>query len=149
MKANGSVMLWADLIQGQYPDYEGVVPSEFCGCVTVSTSALGGAVSRLLALSKGCRVGRVRLAVDGGEMVLKAADAGVGVSAVERLTPSAIEGTVPTCGFNVRYLYEALGRLSDAMRVQLKFSDGGGNGPVVVESSECTGLSAVIMPMRV
>ena len=27
MRVNGSVMLWADLIEGQYPDYEGVVPA--------------------------------------------------------------------------------------------------------------------------
>ena len=47
----------------------------------------------------------------------------MGVSAVERLTPSSVEGTVPDCGFNVRYLSEALERLPDAARVHLKFSD--------------------------
>ena len=44
MRVNGSVMLWANLIEGQYPDYEGVVPAAWSGCVTISKSVLGSAV---------------------------------------------------------------------------------------------------------
>ena len=148
VRVNGAVMLWADLIEGQYPAYEGVIPSEYCGCVTIGKRTLGSAVSRLAALSKGCRVGRVRLAVEDGEMVLQVEDAVLGVSAVERLAPSSVDGTVPACGLNVRYLSDALERLPDAARVQLKFSDGAGESPVAVESSDCAGLFALLMPMR-
>ena len=149
VRVNGSVLLWADLVDGQYPEYEGVIPSEYSGCVTMRKSVLGSAVSRLLALSKGTKVGRVCLTVEDGEMVLQVEDAASGVTATECLTPSAIEGTVPVCGFNVRYLAEALERLPDASRVQLRFSDDKGESPVAVESSECSGLFALIMPMRV
>ena len=148
VQVNGSVMLWADLIEGQYPAYEGTIPADWSGCVTLSKGVLGSAVSRLLALSKGCRVGCVRLAVEDGEMVLTVEDAALGVSAVERLTPSSVEGTVPVCGFNVRYLSEALARLPDAARVQLKFSDDKGESPVAVESPACAGLFALVMPVR-
>ena len=148
IKANGSVMLWADLIEGQYPDYEGVVPSAYSGCVTMPRGVLGDAVSRLLALSKGYQSWRIRLAVEDGEMVLKVEHAVAGLSAVARLAPCAIEGTVPACGFNVRYLSEALDRLPGTGRVQLKFSDDKGESPVAIESSECKGISALIMPMR-
>lgn len=149
IQVNGSVTIWADLIDGQYPEYEGTIPADFTGCVTMLKSALGAAVSRLLALSKGTKVGRVRLAVEDGEMVLQVEDAARGVSASERLTPPNIEGTVPACGLNVRFLAEALERLPDTARVQLKFSDDQGESPVAVESSECPGLFALIMPMRV
>ena len=81
-------------------------------------------------------------------MVLQVEDAVMGISAVERLTPSSVEGLVPACGFNVRYLSEALERLSDAARVHLKFSDDKGESPVAVESSDCSGLFALVMPMR-
>ena len=148
VRAGGAVMLWADLIEGRYPAYEGIVPSAYSGSVTVSKSVLGGAVARLAALSKGCRVARVRLTVEDGEMVLTVEDAVLGVTAVERLVPSCIEGTVPVCGFNVRYLSEALERLPDAARVQLKFSDEAGESPVAVESPECPGLFALVMPVR-
>ena len=149
IQVNGSVTIWADLIDGQYPEYEGVIPSEYAGCVTMRKNVLGSAVSRLLALSKGTRVGRVCLTVEDGVMVLQVEDAAYGVSATERLTPSNIEGTVPVCGFNVRYLAEALERLPDTARVQLKFSDEKGESPVAIESSACAGLFALVMPMRV
>ena len=148
VRVNGSVMLWADLIDGKYPAYEGVIPSEYSGCVTIGNGPLGSAVSRLVALSKGCRVARLRLAVEDGEMALKVEDDALGVSAMERLTPSSVEGTVPVCGFNVRYVSEALARLPDAVRVQLKFSDELGESPVAVVSPDCSGLFAVVMPMR-
>ena len=57
IQVNGSVMLWADLIEGQYPAYEGTIPADWSGCVTMTKGVLGNAVSRLLALSKGCRGG--------------------------------------------------------------------------------------------
>ena len=148
VRVNGAVMLWSGLIDGQYPAYEGVIPSAYGGCVTIGKRTLGSAVSRLVALSKGCRVGRVRLTVEDGEMVLEVEDAVLGVAAVERLAPASVDGTVPVCGFNVRYLSDALERLPDAARVQLKFSDDQGESPVAVESSDCSGLFAVIMPMR-
>ena len=119
------------------------------GCVTIRKSVLGSAVSRLLALTRGTRVGRVCLRVEDGGMVLHVEDAASGVSATERLTPSEIQGTVPVCGFNVRYLAEALERLPDASWAQLRFSDDKGESPVAVESSECSGLFALIMPIRV
>ena len=149
VQVNGLVMLWADLIEGQYPVYEGTIPADWSGFVTMPKGVLGSAVARLLALSKGTRVGRVCLTVEDGEMVLTVKDDALGVSAIERLTPSSVEGSVPVCGFNVRYLAEALERLPDASRVQLKFSDDQGESPVAVESSECSGLFALVMPMRV
>ena len=148
VRVGGSVMLWADLIEGKYPEYEGSIPSAYSGSVTVSKSVLGSAVSRLVALSKGCRIGRVRLAVADGEMVLSVEDSVLGLSAVERLMPSCIEGTVPVCGFNVRYLAEALERLPDAARAQLKFSDEAGESPVAIESPDCSGLFALLMPVQ-
>ena len=148
IQVNGSVMLWADLIEGQYPAYEGTIPAEWSGCITMPKGVLGSAVSRLLALSKGCRVGRFCLTVEDGEMVLTVEDAALGVSAIERLTPSSIEGTVPVCGFNVRFLSEALERLPDTAQVHLKFSDDKGESPVAVASPACAGLFAVVMPVR-
>ena len=148
VKVNGSVMLWTALIEGRYPEYEGLIPSEWSGCVTLPKGVLGGAVARLLALSRACQVRRVLLTVEGGEVALQVEDAAGGLSAVERLTPSSIEGTVPACGFNVRYLAEALERLPDAARAHLKFSDDKGESPVGVESPASPGLFALVMPLQ-
>ena len=147
----GSIFLWAALIEGQYPDYDNdrVIPSEASGSVTLSKSVLGGAVSRLLALSKGRRLARVCLSADGNDLVLTLdEDAGDGISATERMTPYGIDGNVPVCALDVRYLSEALARLSDAARVQVKFSDEKGESPVTIESPASAGLLAVIMPSK-
>ena len=146
----GSIFLWSALIEGQYPDYdnERVIPSE-SGSVTVSKSVLGGAVSRLLALSKGRRSAGVCLSLDGNDLVLKLdEDAGDGISATERMTPCGIDGIVPVCVLDVSYLSEALARLPDAARVQVKFSDEKGESPVTVESPASKGVLAVIMPSK-
>ena len=149
VRVSGSIMLWAGLIEGQYPDYERAMPAEFSGCVTLSKSVLGVAVSRLLALSAGRRIACVCLILDGEDMVLKLdGNAGDGISATERMTPTGIDGIVPVCGLNVRYLSDALARLPDAARVQLKFTDEMGEKPVAVESPASAGLLAVIMPSR-
>ena len=149
VRVRGSIMLWAGLIEGQYPDCERAIPAEFSGSVTLSRSALGGAVSRLLALSTGRRIACVCLILDGEDMVLKLdGNAGDGISATERMTPAGIDGVVPVCGLNVRYLSDALARLPDAARVQLKFTDEMGEKPVAVESPASAGLLAVIMPSR-
>ena len=148
VQVNGSVMLWAGLIEGQYPAYEGTIPADWSGCVTMPKGLLGRSVSRLLALSKGCRVGCVRVAVEDGEMVLTVEDDALGVSAIERLTPSSVEGTMPVCGFNVRYLSDALERLPDTAQARLRFSDNRGQSPVAVESPACPGLFGLVMPMR-
>jgi len=150
IRVNGSVMVWADVIEGQYPDYEAVMPDDVTGCVTVSRSALSSAVSRLLALSKGRRWPAACLIVDGWDLVLKMEEgAGDGISATERLKPSAIEGIVPVCGLNVGYLSEALERIPESGQVHLKFSDELGERPVAIESSACAGLLAVLMPVKV
>ena len=151
VRVNGSIMLWAGLIEGQYPDYdnERVIPAAFSGSVTLSKSVLGGAVSRLLALSTGRRIACVCLILDGSDMVLKLdGNAGDGIYATERLTPTSIDGIVPVCGLNVRYLSDALARLPDAARVQLKFTDETGEKPVAVVSPASAGLLAVIMPSK-
>ena len=150
IRVNDSVMLWADLIQGEYPDYEAAMPGDFTGCLTVSRSMLSSAVSRLLALSKGRRWPAACLIVDEWDLMLKMEeDAAEGISATERLKPSAIDGIVPVCGLNIGYLSEALERIPESGQVRLQFSDELGERPVAIESSARAGLLAVLMPAKV
>ena len=111
---NGSVRIWAGLIEGPYPAYEGLIPSEYVGTVAVPKGALCSAVARIGALSKGRRPAAVALEVEGSQLVLRlAADAGDGIGAVERVAPARITGTVPVCALRINYLSDALARLPD------------------------------------
>ena len=152
VRINGSVCIWSQLIEGQYPAYEEALPSQFTGTVSVPKGVLSSAVSRLEALSKGRRHAGVLLYANGSGLVLRLpADAEGGISAVERLSPVRTEGTVPECGLRITPLSEALARLPDTSWVDVRFSDGEGLQPVVIQSagSNGAGLLAVIMPVKV
>ena len=105
IRVNGSIRLWTGLIDGQYPQYEGIIPSEFVGNVSVPKGALCSAVSRATALSKGRRLAGVALEMDGSSLVMRLGeDAGDGISSIERVSPARAEGTVPLCGLRISYL---------------------------------------------
>ena len=152
VRINGSVCIWSNVIEGQCPAYEEAIPSEYTGTVSVPKGALSSAVSRLEALSKGRRQAGALLYVNDSDLVLRLpADAEGGISAVERLSPVRTEGTVPDCGLRITPLSDAIARLPDTSWVDVRFSDGEGLQPVVIQSagSNGAGLLAVIMPVKV
>ena len=151
MRINGSTRIWANLIEGQYPGYEGTIPSAYTGTVSVPKGALCSAVARAVALSKGRRYPGLVLSVEDSCLVLRLnGDAGDGIAAVERVSPARIEGTVPVCGLRVSYLSDALARLPDVSWVAFKFSDDKGRSPVAIQgpASSGAGLLKVIMPYK-
>ena len=151
IRINGSIRIWSKLVDGQYPAYEGSVPSEFTSTVSVPLGALCSAVSRAAALSRGRRSPGLVLSVEDSCLVLRlAADAGDGIAAVETVSPVRIQGTVPACGLRIAYLSDALARLADLSTVELKFSDDKGQCPVAIQGPESsgTGLLKVIMPYQ-
>ena len=151
VRSDGSLRIWSNLIEGKYPAYEGTIPSEVTGTVSVPKGALCSAVARTAALSKGRRSAGLALSVEDSCLVLRlAGDAGDGISAVERVSAAGIEGTVPACGLRVAYLSDALARLPDVARVEFGFSDEDGASPVVIRGPEASGagLMKVIMPYK-
>ena len=152
VRINGSVCIWSNLIEGQYPAYEEVLPSQFTGTVSVPKGVLSSAVSRLQAFSKGRRLAGAVLSMNGSDLELRLRrDAEDDIAAVERLPQARTEGTVPECGLRITPLSEALARLPDTSWVDVRFSDGEGLQPVVIQSagSNGAGLLAVIMPVKV
>ena len=152
IRINGSIPIWSKLIEGQYPAYEGVVPSEYTGTVSVPKGALCSAVARMAALSKGRRCPGLVLSVEDSCLVLRLAeDAGDGIAAVEKVSAARTQGTVPACGLRISYLSDALVRLPDLSSVEVKFSDDEGKSPVVIQGPGCSGsgLLKVIMPYEV
>ena len=151
VRFNGSTRIWCKLIEGQYPAYDGTIPSEFTGTVTVPKGALSSAVARAAALSKGRRNPGLVLSVEDSCLVLRlAGDAGDGIAAVESVAPARTQGTVPVCDLRVAYLSDALARLPDTAWVDFRFSDEDGASPVVIQSPEASGagLLKVIMPYK-
>jgi DNA polymerase-3 subunit beta len=132
------------LIDGQFPNYQQVLPTSHSTRAVVERDELLKAVriSALIA-SAAANVIRIRLGDEGSGTVTVAAAADVGEAQTE--VEAAIEGETVQISFNARYLQEALQNL-DHDQLALEFS--GPLSPGVLRPTEDEDYVHVIMPVR-
>jgi DNA polymerase-3 subunit beta len=131
------------LIDGQFPNYQQVIPTSHTVHAEVDREELYRAVkfSGLIAASS-ANVIRIHAESDGGSLTIAAA---ADVGDTEGEVEAIIEGEAVTVSFNVRYLEQALANLS-AERLGLDFS--GPLSPGVLRPVDDTSYVHVIMPVR-
>lgn len=105
------------LLDGEFPKYRSLLPSESLAVATISTAALVEAVKRVALVAE--RNTPVRLAFSGGEVTLRAG-AGDEAQATESLD-CAFEGDDIDIAFNPQYLLDGLGAL-DAAETRMSFT---------------------------
>ncbi len=137
----GRWALLSKLIDGTYPDYPRVIPTEHKGALIVEADAL-------VAIADACRVfdnaarGGV-LALGQGQFKASSAE-GIVISGDHHGT---VEGEPPEeIGFNHRYLAAVLSQRPGAMA---RMSMGDAASPVLVEFEHDESFRAVLMPMRI
>jgi len=132
------------LIDGQFPNYQQVMPSSFTARAVVDREALLKAVrvSALIA-SNSANVVKVRVEEASSGLLTIAAAADVGDT--EGQVEASVEGEPMTIAFNARYLQEALQNVR-AEQVALEFS--GPLSPGVMKPVGDPGYVHVIMPVR-
>jgi DNA polymerase-3 subunit beta len=132
------------LIDGQFPNYQQVLPTSHSTRAVVERDELLKAVriSALIA-SAAANVVRIRMGDEGSGTVTVAAAADVGEAQTE--VEAAIEGETVQISFNARYLQEALQNL-DHDQLALEFS--GPLSPGVLRPTEDEDYVHVIMPVR-
>jgi DNA polymerase III subunit beta len=132
------------LIDGQFPNYQSVLPQSHNTRAIVDRDELLKAV-RLSALiaSSAANVVRLRVGEEGVDGITIAAAADVGDAEGE--VEAALEGDAVAIAFNARYLVEALQNV-DAERLALEFS--GPLAPGVLRPIEDASYVHVIMPVR-
>lgn len=132
------------LIDGQFPNYQSVLPTSHSTRAVVDRDELLKAV-RLSALiaSSAANVVRLRVGEDGAEGITIAAAADVGDA--EGQVEATLEGDAVTIAFNARYLVEALQNM-EADQLALELS--GPLAPGVLKPVEDTAYVHVIMPVR-
>jgi len=138
------VDLVSRLIDGQFPNYQQVIPTGHSTRAVLDREALLKAV-RLSALiaSNSANVVKLRVEDSNSDAVTVAAAADVGDTEGE--VEAAIEGDALTIAFNARYLQEALQNVR-AEQVALEFS--GPLSPGVMRPLDDEGYVHVIMPVR-
>lgn len=134
--------LTMQLLEGQFPDYQQVIPSSFTKRVIVPRQKLADALKRTSLLSPDKAQG-VRLDLSGNVLALSANNPDLGEAREE--IDVDYEGEPLKIGFNFRYLIDVLAVL-DTDKVELQLTDPLSPGVIAPIGEE--GYRAIIMPMR-
>ncbi|CAB4654287.1 unannotated protein [freshwater metagenome] len=105
------------LLDGEFPKYRSLLPSESAGIATIEIAALADAVKRVALVAE--RNTPVRLAFEGSEVILRAG-AGEDAQANEAVE-SVLDGDDIEIAFNPTYLLDGLAAL-DAPYVRMSFT---------------------------
>jgi DNA polymerase-3 subunit beta len=132
------------IIEGEFPDYQQVIPKERAHTITFSREDLLGARRRLLVLTTERSRG-VKLQIDKERMEVSVNTPDLG-EGVEEIAVSHDADSI-TVGFNGRYLIEVLGVIDEGKRITLFLKDE--VSPGLLRAEEDQYFSYVIMPMRI
>ena len=141
-KRDGLVMV-SKLIDGNYPNYQQVIPAQSTKKVMVSKDLFTQAVKRVSILSKE-KTNNMKLQLEKGTLVLSSSNPEIG-DASEELAVE-YQGDSLTIGFNSRYLMDVLMAMT-APTISLELSDA--LSPCLIREEGDEHYRCVVMPMRV
>src|SRR5437667_5255219 len=136
-------VMTARLIEGQFPNYEAVLPKNHPGRLAIKRTALVAGLRRVSVMAEE-RNKPVRFSLTPGTLTLAAASHDLGEA--EETLEVDYAGAELTIGFNSRYVLDALAPMEkDDVVIELKDS----LSPGVMKSAQEEGSCCVIMPMRI
>lgn len=136
-------VMTARLIEGQFPNWEAVVPRNHPGRVGIRRALLASALRRVSVMAEE-RNKPVRFGLAPGRLTLSAASHDLGEA--EEAVELGYTGSEMTIGFNARYVLDALAPM-ESEDIVFEFKDA--LSPGVVKSEADDGYCCVIMPMRI
>ena len=140
--SKGAFTLTTKLVDGQFPDYDKVVPKDASRAISGDRNTLRQGFQRASILSNEKYRG-VRLAIAEDQMTIKANNPEQ--DEAEETVPVQFNGEQLEIGFNVSYLLDVLSVLSGD-EVQISVSDA--NSSALLEDPAAEGAVYVVMPMR-
>jgi DNA polymerase-3 subunit beta len=141
----GQMSIVVRLVDGQYPNYQQVIPPKFDRKVVVNTSAFIGGLRRA-ELVAGDRASMVKVALAHQQLIITA-NSDLAGNAYEELEVEQTGDDI-TIAFNARYLVEILNHI-DSPQVVMEFL--GSLSPAAIrplEGAENAGQMYVLMPLR-
>ena len=139
----GNTVLLMQLIDGEFPKYEQVIPAKVDKEVVASRAGLITAIRRVSPFADE-RSHLVKLSLGSGTIALEASSSGVGEAREE--VPVEYDGEALVVGFNAKYLGDALSAF-ESDDVTLGLIDE--VNPATIRSGSDEGTLAVVMPMRI
>ena len=137
-----SICFTSKLIDGRFPEYERVIPSDTSNHLLANKEALKTSLQRTAILSNEKYRG-IRLVISENEITLQAHNPEQ--EEAEESIDVIYSGSDIEVGFNVNYLIDALNAI-DATEVSLSMVDG--NSSCLITDPNDTETKYVVMPMR-
>ena len=136
------VILTSKLIDGTYPDYERVIPTDNDKNLELNVKELAAAVDRVSVVAERTRAIKMLTHPDKVTIITSSPDLG---SASEDLE-AKYDNEALEIGYNFRYLLDILAEIKGET-VRLSFADG--SSPSVIHDTSDASAIYVLMPMRV
>ncbi len=142
LDADGRVLI-SRLIDGQFPDYERVIPKQNDKIAHLATEDFARAVDRVSTIATE-RLRAVKLAFSSSTVIVSAVSAESGRASEE--VDVEYEGEPLEIGFNARYILDILGEIEgEQARMEMTMAA----APVLVRDPGDPSVLYVLMPMRV
>lgn len=140
----GNADITTRLIEGDFPNYQQLIPSGYPNRLAVTRDALGAAVSRvrLVGQSRDAAPIRLRMDADGLELSAIAQDVGEAHESVE----AKFEGTELIVAFNAQFLLDGIDAAGTS---DLTLETIDPLKPAVLRSTESTNFLYLLMPVRI
>ncbi len=139
----GSAMLRSRLIDGTFPDYERVIPSDNDKLMVMPTAELAQSVDRVATISTD-KSRAIKLAMAPGKLTLTAISPDAGRAADE--VDVDYQSDTMEIGFNARYILDITGQI-EGNDIELALADAG--APTLLRDPKDSSTLYVLMPMRV
>ena len=137
------LLLTSRLMEGNYPNYQQVVPKESNRRILVRRSELESALRRVSVLSRD-KASAVKVTFESGLLTLFSSNPDIG-EALEEL-PARYEGEPLNTGFNARYLLDVLAVMEgDSVSLQMDTA----LSPCLLQEAETPGFKCVVMPIKI
>ncbi|WP_308518948.1 DNA polymerase III subunit beta [uncultured Veillonella sp.] len=137
-----SIYIISRLIEGTYPEYEKVIPSQFDSSAVIDRREFAGAVDRVSLLAKDISYNVIRYDWAESNVTLSTKNTEIGMAKED--VAVEFKGTPFTISFNGRYISDIL-RHSTGDNIHLFLKQ---NGPVVIRQDNNPNYTYVVTPVR-
>jgi len=137
-----SIYIISRLIEGTYPEYEKVIPSQFDSSAVIDRREFAGAVDRVSLLAKDISYNVIRYDWAESNVTLSTQNTEIGMAKED--VAIEFKGTPFTISFNGRYISDIL-RHSTGDNIHLFLKQ---NGPVVIRQDNNPNYTYVVTPVR-
>ena len=137
-----SIYIISRLIEGTYPEYEKVIPSQFDSSAVIDRREFAGAVDRVSLLAKDISYNVIRYDWAESNVTLSTQNTETGMAKED--VAVEFKGTPFTISFNGRYISDIL-RHSTGDNIHLFLKQ---NGPVVIRQDNNPNYTYVVTPVR-